>query len=231
MSSDGVDPGSPRVSVIITAWNAERHVAAAIDSVLAQTRPAAEVIVNDDGSDDGTAAVVRRYGSTVTLLSSPHRGIAHGRNQAIQRATGDLLAFVDADDLWRPRKLEAQVAMLAATPTADASFCGLDEFVDEGGLHGHRAPRRGVVGPVISTLVIRAETAGRIGPFDPSLEVGDWIDWWGRALEAGVQSADVPEVLADRRLHANNHSVRKASESDQYLRIVRAHLARDRAGS
>lgn len=229
MIGGGPHLGSPRVSVLITAWNAERFLDQALDSVFAQTRPAAEVIVTDDGSTDGTAAVVRRYGDAVTLIEAPHGGVSRGRNLAIERATGDLWAFLDADDLWRPQNLEIQVAALVADPSLDAVFCGTDEFVDDGGAPAHRAARLGVVGPLVSSLLIRAEAARRIGPFDATLIVGDWIDWWGRATQLGVRYANLPEVLADRRLHAHNNSVRGAANNGQYLRIIRDRLARGRA--
>ena len=228
MASAAPEATPLRVSVVITAWNSERHLGEALESVLAQTHPAAEVIVNDDGSTDGTAAVVRSFGSAVTLLSSPHEGIGAGRNRAIEHATGDLLAFLDADDRWHPRKLEVQVAALRTDPALDAVFVAADEFVDAAGASRHRLPRLGIVGPLVSSLVLRSEAAARVGPFDPTTTLGDWIDWWGRATELGLRVAYLDEVLADRRLHEHNNSVVNGRDAAQYLRVVWERIDRAR---
>ena len=105
---------TPSVSVVIPAYRAERTIRRAIDSVLAQTAPPSEIIVVDDGSPDGQAAIVRQYGLPVILLSQANRRTAAARNTGIDRAGGDLVAFLDADDYWEPHKLERQLAVFAA---------------------------------------------------------------------------------------------------------------------
>ena len=93
------------ISVVIPVFNGERYIAAAIDSVLSQTRPADEVIVVDDGSSDSTAAVLLSYGGRITVISQPNRGGADATNQGVAAARGAVLSFLDADDLWTPCKL------------------------------------------------------------------------------------------------------------------------------
>ena len=106
----------PSISVVIPAYRAERTIRRAIDSVLAQTTPASEIIVVDDGSPDSQAAIVEQYDVPVILLRQANGQTAAARNTAIERASGDFVAFLDADDYWEPHKLERQVAVFAAHP-------------------------------------------------------------------------------------------------------------------
>lgn len=106
----------PAVSVVIPAFRAEHTIRRAVDSVLAQTVPAREIIVVDDGSPDNLGEVVRQYGPPVILIRQPNCKTAHARNRGIDRARGDFVAFLDADDYWEPDKLELQLATFAAHP-------------------------------------------------------------------------------------------------------------------
>ena len=101
----------PRVSVLIPCYNAGRYLAAALDSVLAQTYRDYEIIVVDDGSGDDSAAVAARY-PQVRYFYHTHSGVSVTRNLAISKACGEFLVFLDADDLWVPEKLEKQICLL-----------------------------------------------------------------------------------------------------------------------
>jgi glycosyltransferase involved in cell wall biosynthesis len=105
-----------RVSVVIPAYKAARTIGAALDSVLAQTRPADEVIVIDDGSPDDTEAVVAPYLGRVRYLRKENGGVASARNLGLEETSGELVALLDADDWWEPAKLERQLAILTAHP-------------------------------------------------------------------------------------------------------------------
>src|SRR5260370_27491420 len=106
-----------RVSAIITAFNGEAFIAAAIESVLGQTRPADEIVVVDDGSTDDTAAIVERFHSRgVRLVRQENRGPSEARNRGIAETTGNLIAFLDCDDLWVPAKTERQIEHLLDHP-------------------------------------------------------------------------------------------------------------------
>ncbi len=118
MSTPGASQGlSGRVSVVIPAYRSAATIGRAIDSVLAQTHPATEIIVVDDGSPDDQAALVERtYGGRVTLVRKPNGGAASARNAGIDRATGDYIAFLDADDYWEAGKLALQLAQFDQHP-------------------------------------------------------------------------------------------------------------------
>ena len=104
---------SQGVSVVIPAYRSESTICRALDSVLAQTEPAAEIIVVDDGSPDGQASLVERtYGPRVTLIRKPNGGAASARNAGIDRAKGDYVAFLDADDYWEADKLAVLLELL-----------------------------------------------------------------------------------------------------------------------
>ncbi len=107
---------SPRISVIIPAYRAAATIARAVESVLAQTVRAAEILVVDDGSPDDLAAALAPYGKRVTLVRQPNGGAASARNLGIERARGDFIAFLDADDYWEPEKLEWQLAVFERHP-------------------------------------------------------------------------------------------------------------------
>lgn len=219
---------SAPVSVLITAWNAERYLGEALASALGQTAPPVEVIVVDDGSTDDTRAVAEAAGASVRVLSTEHAGIGAGRNRAIAEASQPWIAFLDADDRWRPTKLERQIER-AEAEVLDAVFCRTDEFRDGPAPAGQRPPVRGAVGPLPSGTIVRTATARRIGDFDVNLRVGDWIDWWARLVDAGVRHAEVPEVLVERRLHADNNGLRNfADDKAQYLQLIRRRIERSR---
>jgi glycosyltransferase involved in cell wall biosynthesis len=122
-----LDVSSPKVSVVIPAYRASRTIGRAIDSVLAQTRPASEIIVVDDGSPDDTGAAVAPYGEQVRLLRKANGGAASARNLGIDQSAGDLIAFLDADDYWEPHKLEKQLGVLTEHPEVGAVAGGFYE--------------------------------------------------------------------------------------------------------
>jgi glycosyltransferase involved in cell wall biosynthesis len=136
-----------RLSVVIPTWNRAGLVGEAVESALGQEGGDLEVIVVDDGSTDGTAEVIeRRFGKSVKLLRMATRsGVGAARNEGVCQATGDLLAFLDSDDLWLPGKLKAELDVLERFPDAEAivsdsrfivdgQFIGTSRFAENGAL-------------------------------------------------------------------------------------------------
>jgi glycosyltransferase involved in cell wall biosynthesis len=105
-----------KISAVIPAYNCEAHIARAIDSVLNQTHPADEIIIVDDGSSDDTVQAVRSYGDKVTLIQQENAGASAARNTGIEAATGNWIAFLDADDEWLPDMLQRQTDILTQHP-------------------------------------------------------------------------------------------------------------------
>lgn len=120
---------SGSVSVIIPVRNGELYLAEAIDSVLKQTHPAHEVIVVDNGSTDGSRRAAERFGRLVRVIDEPVPCIARARNAGVQAASGDLIAFLDADNLWDPPKLARQIDVLERQPEVDLVFTWMRDFI------------------------------------------------------------------------------------------------------
>lgn len=112
------------ISVIIPAYNCQATIVAALESLFAQTVPPNEIIVVNDGSTDDTASILRSYASRLKIVDQPNAGVARARNRACQMAQGDLVAFLDSDDLWHPGYLEFQLSQVQRYPEAVAYFAG-----------------------------------------------------------------------------------------------------------
>src|SRR5256714_4033410 len=117
------------VSVMIGVYNGPPYLPEAIESVLAQTHPASELIVVDDGSEDESGAIAESYGPPVRCIRQENGGMAAARNTAVREATGDYFAFLDADDRFRPDKLERQLAAFEDDPKLDIVYGYVTEFV------------------------------------------------------------------------------------------------------
>lgn len=126
------------ISVLIPAYNCSKTIQATLESVLSQTVAADQVLVMDDGSTDNTPAILESYGARITVLRQPNKGVAAARNALVNRAVGDLVAFVDADDLWHPRYLEVQRRLFEEHPNAVAFFTGHVSFSGYGSFEWDR---------------------------------------------------------------------------------------------
>jgi glycosyltransferase involved in cell wall biosynthesis len=221
----------PLISVVIPAYNAERYVLQAIDSVVRQSHAAFEILVIDDGSTDRSGEVARSYpDSRVRVVRQPNAGPAAARNHGVQLARGELLAFLDADDLWEPRKLELQWEALRAAPIPAMAFGDLVEVrgpVDRLGTE-FLACRDVIRAPSVGTLLVRSSDFRRVGLFDTRWQVGEFIDWYARARDLGLEEVLVPEVLLKRRLHDDNLGVRERTARQEYARVIASAVARRR---
>jgi glycosyltransferase involved in cell wall biosynthesis len=224
--------GSPLVSCVVAVFNGEPYLDAALRSILDQTHRPLEVVVVDDGSTDRTAAVVAGFGHQVRALRQPNGGPASARNRGLAEAWGDLVAFLDADDLWHPEKLARQVARFRERPDLDASLTLVQNFwVPELRHEEERCRRHRIAQPapgyLTGALLARRTVFERVGRFDETWRHVHDTEWFARARDAGVVFEELPEVLMFRRLHLNNRSRRLADASrDEYLRLMKARVGR-----
>lgn len=203
------------VSVIIPARNAEKFLGEALDSVFAQGLDAPEVVVVDDDSSDRTTDVARRYGRGVRVLTQSRGGSGRARNTGLEATTGELVAFLDADDVWVIEKSGLQIPLLEKDPTLGLVFSDMRAFdqtgpaartyFEERGYDGRCAPSSIFLYDMISTptVVMRRACLAEVGVFNESLPIGQDTDLWFR-LALRYPFAVVSRPLVMRRLHPEN---------------------------
>ena len=210
---------APAASVIITNYNTAGFVGTAIDSALAQTGAAVEVVVVDDGSTDGSRAVLDAYGDRVRLVVQPNRGQAAAINAGVAASRGAVLCFLDSDDWWEPGKVAAMVAAFAADPGTVLAYHRMKAVRDGVGPVGRPFPRslcRGDLAPrmvrsagwwpfpMTSAVAVRRSAWDKIGPIPESFRISAdaWLvgiyPFFGRV-------AALPATLGWYRLHGSNN--------------------------
>ena len=205
---------NPSISVIIPAYNYGRFIGEAIGGVLSQTLPAAEIIVVDDGSTDETAAEVAKFGDKVRYIKQENAGVCAARNKGVANSTGEFIAFLDADDIWHPTKLEKQIAKFAEDDAIGLVHCGMREFDSETGetIATHMEGGEGWVAddlllwekPVVNVsgtaIMISRNAFDEAGGFDTEMKVGEDWDFCYRVARK-YKAGFVREALVNYRSH------------------------------
>jgi glycosyltransferase involved in cell wall biosynthesis len=224
-------PG-PLVSVVVPVFNGERFLAETLASVCAQTYAPFELVVVDDGSTDGSAAVLRSF-PQARCVSQPNRGVAAARNTGVEAARGELLAFIDQDDLWPADSLAVRVGHLLAHPELDFVLSLVQFFLEPGvakpdwvrpELLEQPAP-----GYNLGNMVVRRAAFERVGRFDPRFVLASDHDWFVRANDLGLRHARLDRVLLRKRTHDANESRRGSTR--EMLEIHRASVLRKRSAA
>lgn len=225
---------TPLLSVVIPCYNTERYLGEAIQSVLDQAYAPLEIIVVDDGSTDSSGDVARRFDSVVQCIRQENGGISRARNTGIERAKGELLAFLDADDLWTPGSLSVRYDSLRSEPHVEAVYGGVEHFVSpeltDIDIAKYNIPPV-MTARLAGTMLIDRQAFLRAGLFNPDLRVGEMMDWVARAEYAGVKSRLLPDVVMHRRIHGNNTVLKQKQSQTDYLRALRASITRQRASA
>lgn len=157
-----------KISVVIPAYNSARTIRMTLDSVLAQTRPADEILVLDDGSTDKTVSILNSYCKHITTIKQQNSGPAVARNVLCERARGDLVAFLDSDDLWHPEYLENQKRLFQTHPQAAALFVGHVDLVGYGAIGWNPRPDAGARAAIVESLDFVTRYNAHPGPFNMS---------------------------------------------------------------
>lgn len=218
----------PLVSVIIPIYNGELYLAQALDSVLNQTYAPLEIIAVDDGSTDESARAVQAYGPRVRYVQRAGRNTAGARNHGAERAAGDYLAFLDQDDVWLQDKLALQMAQFNAHPQLEAVFGEVEQFRDAAN-HAREIVSPRMQGYTPSVMLVKKKAFWRIGPFDATLHIGEWVDWYARASDKQLNVLPLPHLVTLRRVHTENKGVRQRAARVEYARVLKASLDRRRA--
>jgi glycosyltransferase involved in cell wall biosynthesis len=210
---------TPEISVIIPTYNRALYLGQALDSVFAQTFPAAEIIVIDDGSTDQTRVMLDNLiqQTRIRYVSQSKKGVSSARNRGIELASHPFIAFLDSDDLFLPSKLEKQIAVFKNKPELGFVHCNFSKFNDQGDNLGIRDTSRisGQVYPNIlmewsvfmamPCMVARTEVLKEVGGFDESMAWAEDMDLWRRIAKKYAIDT-VPEVLVKVRVHSTSTS-------------------------
>ncbi len=204
----------PSVSVIIPTYNRAEYLRQALESVFAQSLAPYEVIVVDDGSTDHTPEVVQAFGPRVRYCRQDHRGIAAARNLGLEVARGEVIAWLDADDLWEPNFLASAISLLTDDAHVDGVYSGLT-YIDAAGNPLPQSSRK-VVNPAdlysslaeecfiqTSTFVARRTCFERVGRFDPAFTICEDYDIFLR-LAKGCTIVGIPIPLVRYRVHGSS---------------------------
>lgn len=223
----------PLVSVVVPAWNVEAYVGEALASLRREPGIDAEIVVVDDGSTDGTAAVVAEIVAAdprVRLLRQVNAGVTRARNAGLAATRADFITFLDADDLCYPGRIERQWRKLAADPEALAVvgemllFERLDAALQPA--PGTRSVR--VPGISLTTALFRRAAFDRFGPLDESLRAAEDLDFFLRLIEAKAKLVYEPELAIFYRRHAANMTNAHDTITRAVIHAIQRSLARRR---
>jgi len=235
---------SGSVSVIIPAHNSETYIRRAIDSVLAQTHPAAEIIVVDDGSTDGTCDIVKSYGPPIRYLYQANAGPGAARNAGIRAARGDWIAFLDSDDEWFPEKLQVQLNLLQHNPelvwaTSNLIRCLCDENRKGPEMNPSRVGK--LLGPkayiesyfqayiagaggFTGTKIIRRDIFDQVGLFQVGVRQSEDMDLWCRIAFRWPQIGYNTQPLAIYHMGVPDSLMRENVEVKIYSQFIDRNL-------
>lgn len=222
---------TPKISVIIPAYRAEKYIAEAIESALNQTLKPYEIIVIDDGSPDNLFGAASTYEPEILLFKKNNEGISKTRNFGLQMATGNLIAFLDADDHWPETHIEFLYRKMEEGENTDMVFGFTQEFISpelKKSYKGKSPARIPINVPMPSSSLIRYDVFKTVGYFNESLQAAEFIDWYDRAKSRGITTESIDETVLYRRLHIENNGVINKSSQQDYLKVLRASLARKR---
>ncbi len=219
------------VSVIIPAYNCGRYLGEAIESVLAQNYRPIEVIVVNDGSTDNTETIAGRYAERIIYVCQENRGPAAARNRGLELAHGDIIGFLDSDDIWSGNKLSLQLAHLEGDRSLEI-IVGLSQPIklQAGKDSGARFERwhNPYCALLLSAALCRKAVFEKVGIFDETLYYGEDTDWFMRIREAGVSITIVPEVSLYYRRHESNMTLNSAVRDSFFVKVLKKSLDRRR---
>ena len=214
------------LSVIIPAYNAEKYLPEALRSIstaVGDKLPQPQIIVVNDGSTDGTSSVALAGNSF--LIEKERGGAASARNKGLAVSSGELIAFLDADDIYTLEALEVLCSALCESG-ADAVFAMMEDFISPELTQEERATLSIRHGPYYGSLpgcsLIRRRLFDLLGAFDETLHSGETVQWLLKMRDSGVKTIQLERITAKRRIHLNNTGrIERAMEMKNYASIIR----------
>jgi glycosyltransferase involved in cell wall biosynthesis len=220
----------PLVSVIIPVFNGEIFLEDAIKSVSNQNYDNLECIIVDDGSIDGSAAIAKKH-EQIIYLHQEHKNVAAARNLGVRKASGEYLAFLDADDIWDINKLETQINYMEVNPDIDYSVTKHSLFLTEGLKDFPQWVRTNhseeeTIAYIPSSLIVRKSAFEIVGNFDESYRISDDSDWFLRARDAGIKLGIIDKNLLHKRVHSQCLMSQTSVIKKELMKSIRASLLR-----
>lgn len=215
---------SPLVSVVIPTYNRAHMLKDAIDSVLAQTYPNFELLVVDDGSTDDTQALLESYGRRIIAIHQSNKGVSAARNRGIRSASGELIAFLDSDDYWRPEKLAVQLDFFMTRP--ETVLCQTEEIWIRNGVRVNPKQRHKKLSGMIfeaslplclispSAVMMRKALLEEVGVFDETMPACEDYDLWLR-ITCKYPAHLIPDSLIVKR-GGHTDQLSRMPELDKY---------------
>jgi glycosyltransferase involved in cell wall biosynthesis len=223
----------PLVSVIMPSYNAAGFLPQSIASIRRQQYEPLEILIVDDGSTDATPEIAPGLDPGVRYFRKDHGGVASARNFALREARGDILAFLDADDLWPDRKLALQLARVEADPALDI-VSGRTQYLELPGAEHldlrFEGPDRTVAHIHLGAALFRRRAFDRVGPFDETFRISEDADWFLRARELGLHIVILADVTLIYRLHGANLTRGVTARGLNVTEMIRKSLERRRRG-
>lgn len=221
----------PLISVIIPSWNAADFLPEALESIHAQKHVPLEIIIVDDGSTDRTAELIQGW-SDVRYLRQENQGPSVARNTGIDSARGEILAFLDADDLWTPDHIDRLLSPLLADPSALFSWGAsrvLNRRIESEGHSRWEVLHDSQPQFLIGSGLYRRTAFEVVGRFDPALRFAEDVDWIATARQSGVAHVQIPELVLIYRKHedgmTNGRTFRELNVMTALKRSIHRHRA------
>jgi glycosyltransferase involved in cell wall biosynthesis len=230
------------VSVIMATYNRAGYIQAALESLLQQNYGPMDLIVVDDGSTDGTAAVVQslshQTATPLRYVRQENRGHPAALNHGLSLAGGPVISFLDSDDLWAADRLPAQLAFFAngdsSAPGEIGIVLGRKQYFADGVSVDEKEMARANQRPFhysLAAALIARWAFEKVGPFDETVGfVADW-DWFARARRLNIPTAVDPRVTLLGRIHAGNMTQNRALGAHLTVEMIRRHLNRGRGAA
>lgn len=218
--------------MIIPVFNGERYLEQAIQSVVKQSYPPLEIIVIDDGSEDGSARIAKRHEPLLRYSYQKHMGLSAAKNRGIELAKGQYFAWLDSDDVWEVDKLDLQMKAFENHPDVEIVFGHMQHFfspeLDEESRKKIRLKTESMPGYSPCALLVKREAFFKVGLFELKWELGQDIHWFLRAREKGLKTLMLPDLVFRRRIHANNIGRTRQQFRHHYIQIIKESMDRRR---
>lgn len=223
----------PFISVIMPVYNGEKLLTTSIESVLKQNHPSLELIIVDDGSTDNSKEIAKSFENHIKYLYQENQGAAAARNLGLENARGNIIGFLDADDLWPADILSRQLHHLedAQVELVMGHTQCVREIETVGGKIEFENLADPLLAPLMGSYILRKSVFQKVGFFNSELRMSEDVDWFLKIREKGVKIATMPEVTLLYRRHQDNITNIKTWQDLNLLEVIKKSLNRRREQS